>query len=76
MTATPGTVRVDWPQERGLFYKVQSSTDLGDLDPWTDETTFTQAEEDAGSFTEPADATERIFYRVLRSGSGTAVETS
>ena len=62
------TVTVDWFQDRGLFYKVQSSLDL---ETWVDETAFTRAEEDAGTFTEVVPNPDGLFYRVLRNSTGT-----
>ncbi len=61
------TVTVTWFQDRGLFYKVQSSADLAS---WTDETGFVRAEDDAGTFAEVVPDPDGWFYRVLRNSTG------
>lgn len=64
---TASTVEITWPQDRGLFYKVQSSTDLI---TWTDETAFVRAESDEEEFTESLPNPDNWFYRIVRNGSG------
>lgn len=64
---TASTVEVVWPQDRGLFYKVQSSTDLI---TWTDETAFVRAESDEEEFSESLPNPDNWFYRVVRNGEG------
>ncbi len=62
-----GLVRVTWYQNRGLFYKVQSSPDLS---VWTDKTGFVRAGTDAGIFAEPIPGADVLFYRVVRNSTG------
>ena len=58
--------RLDWPQHRGLFYKVQRGTDL---QTFTDEHPFQRATDEQNSHTIglPFPSPDQEFYRVLQS---------
>jgi len=55
---------ITWNATRGMYHKVQFSTDLVD---WTDATPFTQAYDSNGSWTDSAPLPGEKFYRVMRS---------
>ena len=57
------TATLEWPQERGMYYNLECSTDLGVS--WFEGVTSTQALEDRGSFTDSFSAL-RKFYRIRR----------
>lgn len=66
-----GGVRVSWMPTRGMYHKVQASTDA---ETWTDATSFTQSFVNAalpgdvsGSYTDLSPSATRRFYRILRS---------
>ncbi|MCH2024950.1 MAG: hypothetical protein MK172_04360, partial [Verrucomicrobiales bacterium] len=64
---TLAKVTLKWDRTIGLFYKVQSSYDLGS---WWDETEWIRAEDIWGKFEDATPSPERGFYRILRSISG------
>ncbi len=62
-----GGVVVKWNTLRGMYYKVQASSDLVN---WTDLSTNTQYYDTIAEFTDSNPAPGARFYRVLKSGSG------
>lgn len=65
MTMLPGgSVKVTWNATRGMYHKVQTSTNLS---TWTDVGPYTMAYDTNGSWTDTSPAPGRKFYSVRRS---------
>ncbi len=64
LTISGGSAVVTWNATRGMYHKVQFSTGLTS---WTDATSFTQAFDTKGAWTDPDPLPGRKYYRVLRS---------
>ena len=62
---TPTSVKVSWNATRGMYHRVQTSTDLSS--PWTNATASTIAYNTQGSFTDTNAVPGRKFYRIQRS---------
>ncbi len=63
LTRTPQGVVISWTAIRGMYHKVQTSTDLNS---WTDVTAYTLAYDVRGTWTDTAPVTGNKFYRIKR----------
>ncbi len=69
ITTIPGGVKVNWNATRGMYHKIQVSTDLT---LWTDAMAYTQAYSSEGTWTDTVtSAPGRKFYRVKRQPAAT-----
>ena len=60
-------VRLEWPQRRGLFYRVEQGSSNGEFIPMFD---FFRAEDDKGSLNIPGGGATKGIFRVRQSASG------
>jgi hypothetical protein len=63
VTMTGGGAVLTWQATRGMYHKVQMTTDFTG---WADATAFTQAYDTNGTWTDPAPLPGRKFYRIMR----------
>ena len=65
VSLAPTSVKVSWNSTRGMYHRVQTSTDLSS--PWTNATASTITYATQGSFTDTNAVPGRKFYRIQRS---------
>ena len=64
LTLTGGHAVLSWNATRGMYHRVQTSSDLAS---WTDATPYAIAYDTNGAWTDDAPLPGRKFYRILRS---------